>query len=153
MREMRRNDRQISQEEAIAILEKGEFGVFTTVGDEGYPYGVPISYVYDSDAIYFHSANEGHKVDAVRANSKCSFAVVGDTELLPGKFSTNFESVIAFGQAKEIGGEEKHHALMALIRKYSTEFIDKGEKYVSHSGKDTVVVKIQIDHLTGKARR
>lgn len=153
MREMRRNDRQISQAEAVAILEKGEFGVFTTTGDEGYPYGVPVSYAYDQDAIYFHSAKEGHKVDAVRANSKCSFTVVGDTELLPGKFSTNYESVIAFGHAKEVEGEEKQRALIALIRKYSTNFMEKGEKYVGHSGKDTVVVKIVIDHLTGKARR
>lgn len=153
MREMRRNDRQIRHEEAVAILKKGEFGVFTTTGDQGYPYGVPVSYAYDGDAIYFHSAKEGHKLDAVRANPKCSFTVVGDTELLPGKFSTNYESAIAFGHAEEVEGEEKQRALMALIGKYSGDFMDKGQKYVGHSGKDTVVIKIAIDHLTGKARR
>lgn len=153
MRGMRRNDRQLTQEEAVKILKKGEYGVLAVFGDEGYPYAVPLSYAYENGAIYFHSAREGHKIDGVRSHSKVSFSVVGDTELLPGKFSTRFESVIAFGQAVELEGEEKLVALMALIRKYSPDFLEKGEKYANHSGNDTVVVKISIDHLTGKARR
>ncbi len=153
MREMRRNDRQMTKTEAEEVLQNGEYGVLAVFGDEGYPYTVPLSYAYENGAIYFHSAMEGHKIDGVRAHSKVSFSVVGDTEVLPGKFSTNFESVIAFGQAVELEGEEKLVALMALIRKYSPDFLEKGEKYANHSGKDTIVVKIAIDHMTGKARR
>lgn len=153
MRKMRRDDRQLSRGEAVAILEKGEYGVFSVMGDEGYPYAVPLSYAIDDGAIVFHSAMEGHKVDALRKNPKCSFAVIGETEVLPGKFSTKYESVIVFGQARELEGEEKHAALMALIRKYSPGFLESGEKYARNSGHDTVVVKIEINQLTGKARR
>lgn len=153
MRKMRRDDRQLAHEEAVAILEKGEYGILAITGDEGYPYAVPLSYAFDRGAVVFHSAMEGHKVEAIRKNPKCSFTVIGDTEVLPGKFSTKYESVIAFGKARELEGEEKHQALMALIRKYSPEFLESGEKYVLNAGGKTVVVKIEIDALTGKARR
>jgi len=153
MRKMRRDDRQLANEEAIEILEKGEYGVLAVMGDEGYPYAVPLSYAMDEGAIVFHSAKEGHKVDSVRLNAKCSFTVIGDTEVLPGKFSTKFESAIAFGKARELEGQEKVQALMALIRKYSPDFLESGEKYVMKSGKDTVVIKIDIETVTGKARR
>ncbi len=153
MRKMRRDDRQLAHEEAVAILKKGEYGVLAMMGDEGYPYAVPLSYAFDQGAIVFHSAVEGHKVEAIRKNPKCSFTVIGDTEVLPGKFSTRYESVIAFGNARELKGEEKHQALMALIQKYSPEFLESGEKYVLNAGVKTVVVKIEIDSLTGKARR
>jgi hypothetical protein len=123
------------------------------LGDEDYPYAVPLSYAYEDGAIYFHSAMEGHKLDGLRRHSKVSFSVVGDTEVVPGKFSTNYESVIAFGQAVELEGEEKQIALMVLIRKYAPDFLEKGERYVNHSGKDSIVVKVTIDHMTGKARR
>ncbi len=153
MREMRRNDRQMTQAEAEALLLDGEYGVLAVLGDEDYPYAVPLSYAYEDGVIYFHSAMEGHKLDGLRRHSKVSFSVVGDTEVLPGKFSTNYESVIAFGQAVELEGEEKQIALMALIRKYAPAFLEKGERYVNHSGKDSIVVKVTIDHMTGKARR
>lgn len=153
MREMRRNDRQMAQAEAEALLLDGEYGVLAVLGDEDYPYAVPLSYAYEDGVIYFHSAMEGHKLDGLRRHSKVSFSVVGDTEALPGKFSTNYESVIAFGQAVELEGEEKQIALMALIRKYAPAFLEKGERYVNHSGKDSIVVKVTIDHMTGKARR
>lgn len=153
MREMRRHDRQLANEEVIEILEKGEYGVLALMGDQGYPYAVPLSYAMDEDSIVFHSAKEGHKVDAVRLNAKCSFTVIGHTEVLPGKFSTKYESAIAFGKAREVEGQEKVQALMALIRKYSPDFLENGEKYVMKSGKDTVVIKIDIETVTGKARR
>jgi len=150
---MRRKDRQLDQMEAVAILEKGEYGVLAVLGDEGYPYAVPISYVYFEGVIVFHGAKEGHKLDAVRTNAKCSFTVVGDTEVLPEKFSTKFESATVFGRAHELKGEEKHQALMALIGKYSPTFLEGGEKYANQSGEHTAVIAIEIDSLTGKARR
>lgn len=153
MREMRRNDRQMNQEEAEALLLNGEYGFLAVMGDEEYPYAVPVSYAYENGAIYFHSAKEGHKIDGIRRHSKVSFTVVGNTEVLPGKFSTKFESVIVFGQAVELEGDEKRIGLMTLIQKYAPDFMEKGGKYVNHSGKDTIVVKIAIDQITGKARR
>ncbi len=83
------------------------------MGEDGFPYGVPISYVYNSGHLYFHSAMEGKKLRNIAFNPKIQFVVVGDTEVLDSKFSTNYESVMAFGTAEEIiDSEEKIRALM-----------------------------------------
>jgi Pyridoxamine 5'-phosphate oxidase len=80
---MRRKDREISEEEALHLLAKGEYGVLSTVGPDGSPYGVPLSYIYREGEIYFHSAIEGRKVEHLCAGALASFCVVGATEILP----------------------------------------------------------------------
>ena len=75
-REMRRSKQQLSQEETEAVLTRGTSGVLSVLGDGGYPYGVPLSYVYHDGKLYFHWALSGHKLDAVRACPKASFCVV-----------------------------------------------------------------------------
>ena len=77
-REMRRKKQMLSDEESISVLQKCTSGVLAVLGDDGYPYAVPLSYVYDEETnkIYFHSAKAGHKIDAVRKMDKVSFCVV-----------------------------------------------------------------------------
>ena len=75
-RELRRNKQLLSQEQSVSILEKGTAGVLALSGDEGYPYAVPISYVYKDNRIFFHSAVSGHKIDAVKRSDKVSFCVI-----------------------------------------------------------------------------
>lgn len=152
-REMRRKDRQMDDVEAVALLKKCTYGVLSVIGEHGYAYGVPLSYVYLNGAIYFHSANEGAKLDCIRANEQVSFCVVGDTNTLPDKFSTEYESVIVFGRAEETDEGEKNEALLGLLEKYSNYFFDKGIKYIQSAGDITTVIKITVDHMTGKARR
>jgi nitroimidazol reductase NimA-like FMN-containing flavoprotein (pyridoxamine 5'-phosphate oxidase superfamily) len=152
-RGMRRQDRQLENSEVIELFEKGEYGVLSSVGEDGYAYGVPLSYAYSDGSIYFHSATEGQKLDNIRNNSKVSFCVIGGTEVLAAKFSTKYESVIAFGIAEVIEGEEKMKGLMALVEKYSPEFMEAGRKYAMNDEGKTKVVKIKIEHMTGKARR
>jgi len=151
-REMRRKDRQVFDNLVTEILESGEYGVLSVFGENGYPYGVPVNYVYMDDSIFFHCAKTGHKLDAIRDESKVSFCVVTDTELIPEDFSTKFKSAIAFGSASIIEGNEKKLALLELIKKYSKDFIEKGRDYVKKEQSGTVIVKISIDHITGKAR-
>lgn len=151
-REMRRKDRQVFDNLITEILESGEYGVLSVFGENGYPYGVPVNYVYMDDSIFFHCAKTGHKLDAIRDESKVSFCVVTDTELIPEDFSTKFKSAIAFGSASIIEGNEKKLALLELIKKYSKDFIEKGRDYVKKEQSGTVIVKISIDHITGKAR-
>ncbi|MBC6003216.1 pyridoxamine 5'-phosphate oxidase family protein [Paeniclostridium sp. NSJ-45] len=151
-RQMRRQNRKIEiKEEIDQILNKGEYGTLATIGENGYPHSVPISYVYYEKCIYFHSAKVGHKIDNIKNHEKVSFNVVGDTEVLPSKFSTKYESVIAFGIATEIDGEEKEMALLKLIEKYSPEFLQEGKLYISRAKDATSVMKISIEHMTGKA--
>ncbi|AQR95015.1 pyridoxamine 5'-phosphate oxidase [Clostridium saccharoperbutylacetonicum] len=152
-KEMRRSDRLISTEEAKVMLEKCDYGVLSTIGENGYPYGLPINYVYKDNALYFHCATEGTKLENLKNSNKVSFCVVGDTCVLPDKFSTNYESVIVFGKANEVLGEEKNMILLELINKYSPDYIENGKKYISASIIKTNVIKIDIEHISGKARR
>jgi nitroimidazol reductase NimA-like FMN-containing flavoprotein (pyridoxamine 5'-phosphate oxidase superfamily) len=114
---------------------------------------VPVSFVYTDDALYFHCAVEGHKLDNLESNPRVSFCVVGGTELLPDKFATRYESAIAFGKACELVGNEKRSALMQLLKKYSADFVEKGERYIENDIEKTRVFKIEIETLSGKARR
>lgn len=151
-REMRRKDREIGQERILDILKKQQYGILSTVDSEGQPYGLPISYVYHHEAIYIHCATEGHKLDNLLKNPKVSFCVVGDTNVIPDKFTTDYESVIAFGEAGMITGEEKEAALIEILHKYSPDFLEKGKLYIKNAADKTKVMKISISHMTGKAR-
>jgi nitroimidazol reductase NimA-like FMN-containing flavoprotein (pyridoxamine 5'-phosphate oxidase superfamily) len=153
MKELRRKDRAIMEEEAIALLNKAEYGVLSTVTENGEPYGVPLNFCVIDHCIYFHCAVEGHKIDNIRQNTSVSFCVVGNTEILPDKFGTKYESVIVSGEVEEVFDMNKQLALEGLLHKYSPGFIDKGIKYIEGLREKTRVFKITINKLTGKARK
>ena len=116
--------------------------------------GLPMSYVADGDRIYFHCAPEGEKLDAIRENDRVSFCVVDRTRVIPRQFSTAYESVHLFGRIVVVGAdEERLHALRLLIRKYSPEYAEIGEKYIAASFRRTVVLRLDIEHLAGKCKR
>ncbi len=150
---MRRVDRELGREEAESILRRGEFGVLCTCGNDGVPYGVPVNYVYDGDSIAFHGAGVGHKVQNMQENACASFTVVTATELLPEKFSTRYESAIAFGRVSLVGGERKRSLLRALVEKYSPAFREKGDAYIRHDADKTSVFELNVVRLRGKAHR
>lgn len=152
-KQMRRNDRNIDNEHAIKLLEQGQYGVLSTVGENGYAYGVPLNYVYYEGNIYFHCAVEGSKIDNIMFNNKVSFCVVGNTELIPDKFSCRYESAIVFGLSIEVYDKEKEAALLALIQKYSSGFVEKGMEYIKKGSAQTKVFKINIEHISGKASK
>ena len=153
MKELRRKDRAISEEEAIALLNKAEYGVLSTVTEKGEPYGVPLNFCFIDHCIYFHCAVEGQKIDNIRHNKSVSFCAVGNTELLPDKFGTKYESVVVSGEIDEVFDMNKQLALEGLLHKYSSEFFDKGIKYIEDLKEKTRVFKINIKKLTGKARK
>ncbi len=152
-REMRRIDRKISDDQAKDLLKNNTYGVMSTIGADGYPYGVPLNYVFFNDAIYFHCAADGHKFDNISRDNKISFCVVGQIQVLPDKFSTKYESVIIFGRATEIFDNEKNIYLAELINKYSADYIEQGKEYIQKGSRNTKVVKLSIEHISGKARR
>ena len=150
-REMRRKDKMKTYEEAVQILGECTNGVLSVTGDDGYPYGVPVSYIYHDGKIYFHCAGEGHKLDAIKADSRVSFTVVGADEIAPEKFTTMYKSVIAFGRASIIDTDEEKMAALNLIReKYSGNFPKEGAAYIEKFWDKTTVVVIEVEHMTGK---
>ena len=152
-KKMRRKDRELDTTEAIEILKNCQYGILSTIGENGYAYGVPLSYIYMNDAIYFHSALEGYKLDSLLNNNRVSFCVVGQTFILPDKFTTNYESVIVFGRAIEVLDNEKESAFLEILNKYSPDYIEKGKSYIASASTNTKVIKISIEHISGKARR
>jgi len=153
MKEMRRKNRAITEKEAIALLSKAEYGVLSSVSENGKPYGVPLNFCIIDHCIYFHCAVEGSKIDNIKQNKFVSFCAVGDTEILPDKFGTKYESVIVSGEVEEVFDMNKQMALEGLLHKYSPEFIDKGIMYIEGLREKTRVFKITINKLTGKARK
>ncbi len=149
-RAMRNHKKEVSQEIIGDILEKGEYGILSTVGDHGYPCMTPMNYVYYNNCIYLHCAMEGERLDNIRRNNKVTFAVVSDTKILPKLFTTNYKSVIAYGEAREVDENLRKEVLLEVIKKYSQDFLVTGEKYIKVSAHKTVVLEIKINHVTGK---
>lgn len=150
---MRRSDRKITLSEAEKLLMNSGYGILSTIGDNGQPYGVPLNFTYKNNHIYFHCAISGRKTENICNNSKVSFCIVGETEVLADKFTTKYESVIVFGIASEVQGTEKNNALLWLLEKYSTDYIDEGKLVIQKQSRVTKVIKIEIDSISGKANR
>ena len=150
-RTMRRSKQVLSQEDCVEVLNRGTSGVLAVSGDDEYPYAVPLSYVYADNKIFFHCAKSGHKLDAIARNSKVSFCVVDEDQIVPEEYTTYFRSVIAFGKARVLQDEaEKRNAIEKLAAKYSPD--DEGGRLaeIDKEFKALCMVEIAIDHLSGK---
>ena len=148
-RQMRRFKQQLSENECKEILNKSKSGVLAVIGDDGYPYAVPLSYVYLNKKIYFHSAKEGHKIDALAKNNKVSFCVVTKDDVVPEELTTYFKSVIIFGKAKKLEGDELRNAAIQLgLKYYNNE--DAVKKEVDAALNRMLCFEINIEHISGK---
>ena len=151
-REMRRKKQVLSQKEVEGILHKGTSGVLALLGDNDYPYAVPISYVYDNGKVYFHSAKSGHKIDAIQKAAKASFCVIDEDLVVPEEYTTYFRSVIAFGRIQIIENDsEKRAAIEKLAIKYAPEDTAASrDDAISRGGNLICMLEMKIDHITGK---
>ena len=150
-REMRRKRQQLSDEESIGILQRATSGTLALLGDNGYPYAVPISYVYSEGKIYFHSALSGHKVDAIRNCDKASFCVIDQDNVQPERYTTFFRSVIAFGIIHIVEDEmEKLTTARLLGNKYNPNQEEALQKEIESGFSRMLAIRFDIEHLTGK---
>lgn len=152
-REMRRIKQQLTPEQCIEILRKNTYGTLSLSGEGGYPYGVPMNYVYENGKIFFHCAKSGHKIDAIKECDKVSFCVVDRCDVVKERLTAHYRSVIAFGRAK-IPEEEKDisNAARVLGLKYNddSEFV---EKEITRSLNALCCIEITVEHMTGKQAR
>lgn len=150
-RDMRRKGQQLSEEECISILNNASSGVLALIGDEDYPYAVPLSFVYYDSKIYFHSAKSGHKTDAIAKNSKASFCVIDCDDVVPVKYTTAYRSVIAFGKIRVLDNdEEKRTAIERLADKYSPNQTEHSLHVIEKEYDRFCMIELQIEHMTGK---
>ena len=138
----------MNEKDSYTILENGSYGVLGTLSDNGYPYTVPLNYVYYQNKIYFHCAKTGHKLDNIKKHEKVSFTVVGNESIIEKEFTTKYKSVTLFGVAKII--EPSREILMELVKKYSKNFVNLGREVVDKDFLTAAIVEITINHITGK---
>jgi len=149
-KKMRRQEKQLPEDKSQEILSEGEYGILSTIGEDGYPYGIPMNYVFLNNRIYLHCAKEGKKLENIRYNNKVSFTVVGDYQLKPADFTSSYKSIIAIGKANFVKGEEKKEVLQEFILKFSPDFKEKGFNYIDQAIEKTTIIEIVIEDLKGK---
>ena len=152
-RPLLRKKQELPYEKCIEILKKERRGVLSVIGDDGYPYGVPINHYYEEEdgCLYFHGGKIGHKIDALKKCDKVSFSIIG--EGVKEDWYYLFESVIVFGRISFIEDEK---TVAEKVKKLSLCFTDD-EAYIddeiARSLKGTLMLKMEIEHITGKKIR
>ena len=151
-REMRRKEKEISIDMAKQLLESSRRGVLAVNGDDGYPYAIPINYIYDEEAqkIYFHGAKAGHKADALRACDKVCFTVYGNETVRTESWAPFMQSVVVFGRCHlmDAGSEATQRLKQFAMKYYPSEALV--EEAIAASTKPAQMFEITIEHLTGK---
>lgn len=151
-REIVRKKQALSMEECLRILQDEPRGVLSVIGDEGYPYGMPMNHFYceEDGHIYFHGAASGHKIDAIRKCDKVSFCVYDKGYVKDGEWALNIKSVIVFGRVKIM---DDHARAMDMVRRLSAKFTDD-TAYIEHdiqtAGGHTMCLELAPEHITGK---
>ena len=149
-RKMRRFAQQVSEDECLKILKEEPRGVLAVLGDEGYPYTVPMDFVYDNGKIYFHCAKEGHKIDAINSYDKVSFCVMNKGFKKSGEWALNITSVVVFGRISIVQNNDfAEEKLRFLGLKYYPNKEDVEEE-MRKAAKRACVLELNIEHMTGK---
>lgn len=151
-REIRKKKNIIGITETEKLLENNRRGVLAVNGDDGYPYAIPINYLYDKEAqkIYFHGSMVGHKVDALKASDKICFTVYGNETIKDEAWAPYMQSVVVFGRCHLL---EKGEASLSILKRFAMKYY-LDEKLVDDeilkAGKATQMYEITIEHLSGK---
>ena len=154
MREMRRSKQALTPEQCGTVLERNTSGVLAVTGDEGYPYAVPLSYVWQDGKLYFHWAVAGRKLDAVRADSRASFCVIDRDNVVPEEYTTYYRSVIVFGRVRVLDDPaEKRRAMEALSQKYRPGFHEEMAAEIDGAWDRFCIAELAAELVTGKQAR
>lgn len=151
-RKMRRFKQELSLADCIQILKNEPRGVLSVIGDEGYPYGVPMDHWYDVESghIYFHCAKEGHKIDSIMRCDKASYCVYDKGYRNEGEWALNIKSVVVFGRIKAVEDEDlKVKICTELCRKFTDdkEYI---RRELNSAGSRVLCLELIPEHISGK---
>ena len=151
-RAVRKKKNEISQDEAKNLLRSSRRGVLAVNGDEGYPYAIPINYLYDEEnnKIIFHGAKAGHKVDSIKKNDKICFTVFGNETFTEENWAPYLQSVVVFGRCRLV---ENRDDTVSLVKKFARKYYpneDMVNEEIANSGKGVQMFEIKIEHLSGK---
>ncbi len=151
-REMRRFKQRISDEDCKRILKEEKRGVLSMLGDDGYPYGIPLDHWYceEDNRIYFHGAREGHKIDAISACDKVSYCVFDNGYRKDGDWALNINSVVVFGRIKPVNDEEKTKEICTRLCRKFTDDEEYIKREIEKSLSRVLCLEMTVEHMTGK---
>ncbi|MCD8122783.1 MAG: pyridoxamine 5'-phosphate oxidase family protein [Clostridiales bacterium] len=151
-RDMRRRKQLVSDNECREILKSEKRGVLSVIGDDGYPYGVPMNFYYDEEenTLYFHGAKQGHKIDAIKKCAKVCFTTWNHGSQKDGDWAFYLTSVIAMGEAELVDDVavvcEKAHKIADKYYPSKEEIEAEWQK----DGNRIQIIAVHIQHMTGK---
>jgi nitroimidazol reductase NimA-like FMN-containing flavoprotein (pyridoxamine 5'-phosphate oxidase superfamily) len=151
-REMRRFKQQIPAQECIEVLVKEKRGVLSVLGDDGYPYGIPLNHLYceEDGNIYFHGAKEGHKIDSILRCDKVCYTVFEEGYRKEGEWSLNVRSIVVFGRISLVEDEEKKEKICTALGRKFTDDREYLEKELKNNLDRVMCLMIKPEHITGK---
>ena len=151
-REMLRKKQQLTEDECVRILKDQLRGVLSVLGDDGYPYGMPLNHYYNEQdgRLYFHSGKTGHKTDALKKYRKASFCVFDEGFRRDGEWALNIKSVIVFGHIEFVEDREEIYRISAELSRKFTDDEAYIRKEIERSGLGTLMFALVPEHITGK---
>lgn len=150
-RKMRRFKQQLTNEECIELLKNEKRGVLSVIGDNGYPYGIPLNHYYAEDGkLYFHGAKEGHKLDSVKACDKVCYTVFDKGYRREGEWALNVKSVVVFGRMSLVSDDEKAKEICTQLCKKFTDDEEYLEYELKNSFSRVQCLELTPEHITGK---
>lgn len=152
-RELTRKNKQLSPEECIALLTEEKRGVLSVLGDDEYPYGMPMNHYYDHDGgcLYFHCGRQrSHRSDALRRHPKASFCVMNEGVVRPGEWALEVKSVIVMGRAEIIDDYDMAVRISACLSRKFTQDEAYIQQEIRRSGRATLLIRLTIENICGK---
>lgn len=150
-RDLKRHEQKLSFDEIEYILKDSSSGVLSLNGSDGYPYGVPVSFIYLDNKIYIHSKKDGYKIDCINKSSKASFTIIYKDQVSKIKFNTDFQSIIAYGIINIMENEKEIiYVLYKFAEKYKTASSDEIMAEINKFMNRLALLEFDIEHITGK---
>lgn len=148
---MRRKEKEITEKSAMEAIIKKSIVCRLGLSDGNIPYIVPLCFGYKDGILYFHGALKGKKTDIIKKNQNVCFEFDITTEITKSddscRWGMKYQSVIGFGKAVLLDDvDEKQQALDIIMGQYS----DEGFKFPEKAAKQTAVIKVEINKMTGK---
>ena len=143
-RKIRRKKQELTEKQCLDILRRAKTATLALSGDDGYPYSVPMNFVYEDGKIYFHGAKEGHKIDAIKNNPKVSMSIIDQEDVIEEELTTYFGKARILQEDDEI-----YHAIETLGLKYNEDEVTV-EKEIQREWKALCCIEITIEHISGK---
>ena len=151
-RKMTRIKQQLDEKDCIEILKNEKRGVLSVLGDDGYPYGIPLNHFFNEEAgkLYFHSGKAGHKIDAIRRCEKASFCVIDEGEREDGEWALRFRSVVVFGKIEFIEDRQTVYELSARLSRKFTDDEEYTRSEIEKYGPATLMFALEPEYISGK---